>query len=54
MAQSNPAQVVQNIYKTPELWQKIVFTFVCLVVYRTGAHVTAPGPKPATSKPGQP
>src|SRR5215216_5737387 len=43
MAQSNPAAVVQNIYKTPELWQKIVFTFVCLVVYRAGAHVTAPG-----------
>jgi preprotein translocase subunit SecY len=43
MAQSNPAAVVQNIYKTPELWQKIVFTFVCLVVYRVGAHITAPG-----------
>ena len=43
MAQSNPAEALTNIYKTPELWQKIVFTFVCLLVYRTGAHVTVPG-----------
>jgi preprotein translocase subunit SecY len=44
MAQANPAAAaVANIYRTPELWQKIVFTFVCLVLYRVGAHVTAPG-----------
>ena len=43
MAQSNPAEALTNIYKTPELWQKIVFTFVCLLVYRVGAHVTVPG-----------
>ena len=43
MAQSNPAEAFTNIYKTPELWQKIVFTFVCLLVYRVGAHVTVPG-----------
>ncbi len=43
MAQSNPAEALTNIYKTPELWQKIVFTFVCLLVYRAGAHVTVPG-----------
>ncbi len=43
MAQPNPAEALTNIYKTPELWQKIVFTFVCLLVYRTGAHVTVPG-----------
>ena len=43
MAQSNPAAALQNIYRTPELWQKIVFTFVCLLIYRAGAHVTAPG-----------
>ena len=34
---------VGNIYRTPELWQKITFTFLCLVVYRVGSHVTAPG-----------
>jgi preprotein translocase subunit SecY len=43
MAQANPATALANIYRTPELWEKIVFTFVCLVVYRIGAHVTVPG-----------
>ncbi|MBC7898148.1 MAG: preprotein translocase subunit SecY [Cytophagaceae bacterium] len=43
MAQSNPAQALANIRNTPELWEKIVFTFWCLVLYRTGAHITAPG-----------
>src|SRR4029078_6064273 len=43
MAQTNPAAAVQNIVRTPELWQKITFTFLCLVLYRTGAHITLPG-----------
>jgi preprotein translocase subunit SecY len=43
MAESNAAAALQNVYRTPELWQKIVFTLVCLVIYRAGAHVTAPG-----------
>jgi preprotein translocase subunit SecY len=43
MAQASPAQTVTNIYNTPELWQKIVFTFLCLVVYRVGSHVAVPG-----------
>jgi preprotein translocase subunit SecY len=43
MAKTNPAAAVQNIYRTPELWQKIIFTFICLVLYRTGAHITVPG-----------
>ena len=43
MAQANPAQAVANIYRTPELWEKIVFTFICLVVYRVGSHVAVPG-----------
>ncbi|HZF69122.1 MAG TPA: preprotein translocase subunit SecY [Gemmatirosa sp.] len=43
MAQANPAAALQNIYRTPELWQKIVFTFVCLLIYRAGAHITVPG-----------
>jgi preprotein translocase subunit SecY len=43
MAQNNAAAAVQNIYRTPELWQKITFTFLCLVLYRTGAHITVPG-----------
>ncbi|MEK7402492.1 MAG: preprotein translocase subunit SecY [Gemmatimonadota bacterium] len=43
MADSNAAQAVQNIFKTPELKEKILFTLLCLVVYRVGAHVTSPG-----------
>ena len=43
MAQANPTQAIANIYRTPELWEKIVFTFICLVVYRVGSHVAAPG-----------
>ena len=43
MAQNNAAQAVQNIFRTPELKDKILFTLLCLLVYRIGAHVTAPG-----------
>jgi preprotein translocase subunit SecY len=43
MAQPNPAAALANIYKTPELWDKIKFTFLCLLIYRIGSHVTAPG-----------
>jgi len=43
MPQPNPAQALANIRNTPELWEKIVFTFFCLAIYRLGAHVTVPG-----------
>lgn len=43
MSQANPMAAMGNIYRTPELWQKITFTFLCLVIYRVGSHVTAPG-----------
>ncbi len=43
MAQANPAAAIANIYRTPELWQKITFTLLCLVIYRLGSHITAPG-----------
>jgi len=43
MAQPNPAAALANIYKTPELWEKIKFTFICLAIYRLGSVVTAPG-----------
>ncbi len=43
-SQGNPAgQALANIYQTPELWAKITFTFLCMVIYRTGSHITAPG-----------
>jgi hypothetical protein len=32
MAQPNPAQALANIRNTPELWEKIVFTFICLAL----------------------
>jgi len=48
MAQSNAAATaVRNIWNTTELKEKILFTLLCLLVYRIGAHVTAPGVNPA-------
>src|SRR6478752_5797218 len=46
MAQNNAATAVQNLFRTPELKDKILFTLLCLLVYRIGAHVTAPGVNP--------
>jgi preprotein translocase subunit SecY len=46
MAQANAAAAVSNIFKTPELKEKILFTLLCLFIYRVGAHVTAPGVNP--------
>jgi preprotein translocase subunit SecY len=43
MAQNNAAQAVQNIFRTPELKDKILFTLLCLLVYRIGAHIIVPG-----------
>ena len=43
MAQPKAVEALGNIRNTPELWQKITFTFLCLLIYRVGSHVTAPG-----------
>ncbi len=43
MAQAGAAAVAQNIYRTPELWEKITFTFICVLIYRIGSHITVPG-----------
>jgi len=43
MADRNPASAVRDVVRTPELWEKITFTFLCLAIYRIGAHITAPG-----------
>jgi len=43
MAQSNAAAAVTSAFRTPELKDKILFTLLCLLVYRIGAHITAPG-----------
>jgi preprotein translocase subunit SecY len=43
MAQSNAAAAITNVLKTPELKSRIGFTLLALIIYRVGAHVTAPG-----------
>ena len=34
---------IQNLLRAPELKQKILFTLLCLAIYRLGAHITVPG-----------
>src|SRR6185437_3624392 len=50
MAQSSgpnaAASAVQNLFRTPELKEKIMFTLLCLLIYRIGAAITAPGINP--------
>ena len=43
MAQNSAAAAVTSAFRTPELKDKIVFTLLCLLIYRIGAHITAPG-----------
>jgi preprotein translocase subunit SecY len=37
------ANPIPNLFRVPELKNKILFTLMVLAVYRIGAHVTAPG-----------
>ena len=37
------ANPIPNLFKIPELKSKILFTLLALLVYRIGAHITAPG-----------
>jgi preprotein translocase subunit SecY len=41
--QPSAATAISNIWKTTELKDKILFTLLCLVIYRLGSHVTVPG-----------
>ena len=34
---------IPNLFKVPELKEKLLFTLLCLVVYRIGAHIATPG-----------
>jgi preprotein translocase subunit SecY len=43
MAQADAATAVKNIWQTTELKDKILFTLLCLVIYRVGSHITVPG-----------
>ena len=37
------ASRIPNPFNVPELKEKILFTLLCLLVYRIGAHITVPG-----------
>jgi preprotein translocase subunit SecY len=37
------APSIPNLFKVPELKEKILFTLLCLLLYRIGAHVATPG-----------
>src|SRR3990172_4464375 len=37
------AHGLQNIFNVPELKRKLGFTFLIVVVYRIGSHITTPG-----------
>ena len=37
------ANPIPNLFKIPELKEKILFTLMVLFIYRIGAHITAPG-----------
>nr|NIP80057.1 preprotein translocase subunit SecY [Gemmatimonadota bacterium]NIQ54947.1 preprotein translocase subunit SecY [Gemmatimonadota bacterium]NIU75148.1 preprotein translocase subunit SecY [Gammaproteobacteria bacterium]NIX44973.1 preprotein translocase subunit SecY [Gemmatimonadota bacterium]NIY09203.1 preprotein translocase subunit SecY [Gemmatimonadota bacterium] len=37
------ANPIPNLFRIPELKEKLLFTIGVLAVYRFGAHVTAPG-----------
>src|SRR5690606_40473055 len=39
-AMANP---IPNLFRIPELKQKILFTLLVLLIYRVGAHITVPG-----------
>jgi preprotein translocase subunit SecY len=43
MAQPKAATAIANLFSTPELKAKIGFTLLCLLIYRVGAHIAAPG-----------
>ncbi|MEX2157724.1 MAG: preprotein translocase subunit SecY [Gemmatimonadales bacterium] len=34
---------IPNLFKVPELKDKLLFTLLCLVIYRIGAHIATPG-----------
>jgi len=36
---SNAAFAAANLFKIPELKEKILFTLMCLAIYRLGAHI---------------
>ncbi len=41
--QPSAAAAAANIFKVPELKEKVLFTLLCLAIYRLGSHITTPG-----------
>ena len=37
------ASSIPNLWRVPELKEKIIFTLIVLLMYRFGAHITVPG-----------
>ncbi|MEE8522216.1 MAG: preprotein translocase subunit SecY [Gemmatimonadota bacterium] len=37
------ANPIQSLFRAPELKEKILFTLMCVAIYRFGAHITVPG-----------
>ena len=37
------ANPIPNLFRIPELKQKILFTLMVLLIYRAGAHIVVPG-----------
>ena len=37
------ANPIPNLFRVPELKEKIFFTLLVLLIYRFGAHITVPG-----------
>ncbi len=37
------ANPIVTLFRIPEVKDKILFTLLCLVIYRIGAHIAAPG-----------
>ncbi len=44
------ANPIQNLLRAPELKDKLLFTLLCLAIYRFGAHITVPGLDPVALK----
>ena len=40
---SSAASAIPRIFQVPELKEKILFTLMCLAIYRLGSHITTPG-----------
>ena len=40
---SSAARAIPRIFQVPELKEKILFTLLCLAIYRLGSHITTPG-----------